>query len=1708
MGLASDSSLVANTSLSGLTSSGTTGSELRFPAQADSFTLHIYENGSEHSFPSNLASIYVERGTPGPMWMGYDGYDFSTETCEYYDVFFSDSSGVPLGIGPGDSLPDTLYLTIECNALDCATMWPRIETDWNIGRMNLDAVLVEMIDRDLIGAALTRFSYGLCDDPVGYKRKKYAWNILGNRDGKRAIMGGGLWYVTILLTEASPPVIVDEIEASALTSMRIHFYPGMLDQQSAEQTDNYSITKMFGPPHDVPITTATFTPPATVELALAEQIIFYTDYLLSIDGVTDTSGTPNAGGTNLVFNTFDDARPRLIKAIRIDAWTVEAVFSEPMEASGASTPGNYNVWQKGIPGTQVYALSAIQCASGDSVTLTFPDSLDEGTSYELHVTTGIRDRYGNSVDPDYRTVMLIEGVRPYPIDAYSEHLYLIVIVFSEGIFYNNDEENYHIYETNDTTEVINVLRARYQDSSVRDTILLEVQALKQGTSYTITINNLKDRYLNRIEPGTEILFVAEGEFPPRLLDAEAIDSTHVLLTFSKRLDATSAESIENYTIERHYGTNWIPVDIFLAALQSNGIDVILEIANELQSGHHNLATACNVKSEAGTPMRWCYGRDFIYRTATAAFFGLYADTNHVDNCIAGIPYYLIEMWVWCKPGVNGQIAVELGIDYPANVIAGYPTFNYDIIGAMPPFGSLPNGITISYNECQNDWNWPLRQLLVVTVDDQTEINIVEHSLTGFYGFVMCLEGYPTEVPQISSSLHLNCTHEELILIGAAAAKYDLVEITFNDPVNETSAETIAHYKVFPTENPADSIEIVSAERAGEGKVVKLQLEAAMTSYLFYTVRVSNVISLTGIEIAPNSEVSFQYISFDLEPPEVAFASIEEPHSIEILFNEPVDSAAAVNTVNYTIFPVEDSTAVLTITDTAIKADTSTVTLTTVDQLSYAIDYTLKVSGVTDIIGNVITAEGGRYIISESVPPSIDTVVVESLTSVVVTFSEELHASTQTSEYFKIYRLGIPEDSVIIDHIAHEGGGGNYTLHLADSLAIDSTYVLRVDGLMDLVGNEIAPGTEYQFHVGDVYPPVIMDAYFTAITSATVHFSEKLDVATAESASNYELFEIDNTLNTVDILAAVLTSDSATVDLALGDSIDSSLSYAVRVSNVEDRAGNEIAPASLFIIYETGPPVIIAAVLAASDSVNVTFSEQLDSSTASDPTNYEFFETSTPANSFSITSALLEPDGATVRLSLDGMLSTGLSYTVRINGVQDEYGNEIRPDSEIIIFFDDIFPPRLTGAMNLSSNKVYANYDERVDSTTAVDMQNYEVFPEGQPGDALPITAAQFSLDGVEVALTLGADLTAGTWILRVNNVTDQYANVIHANSEALFTYTNLPPWGFIGLYADDDHSVSEVFNSGGTTSFELWVWCLPGDHGIKCTEFSIGYPANVIPGAVVENSAIISVYQGDPATGISVCFTECQQDWFWCFRQTCYLTDSNPALIMILPHPDVGMNQLVDCRSSYPVEPMSRTLHLYLNQNLIPPATLLQRFNAEYTDDCIRVVWVLSALDEGIEFFISRAEGENGEYRELSRKTIAREGLTFTLKDEDIELENVYRYLVEYCINGGDRMVLFETDQVTTPALPLTLFQNYPNPFNPSTAISYYLPVGAHVTLEIFDVSGGLIKSLVQAWKSKGRHIVQWDGKDESDRPVSSGIYFYRLIAGKETISRKMILLK
>jgi hypothetical protein len=180
-------------------------------------------------------------------------------------------------------------------------------------------------------------------------------------------------------------------------------------------------------------------------------------------------------------------------------------------------------------------------------------------------------------------------------------------------------------------------------------------------------------------------------------------------------------------------------------------------------------------------------------------------------------------------------------------------------------------------------------------------------------------------------------------------------------------------------------------------------------------------------------------------------------------------------------------------------------------------------------------------------------------------------------------------------------------------------------------------------------------------------------------------------------------------------------------------------------------------------------------------------------------------------------------------------------------------------------------------------------------------------------------------------------------------------------------------------------------------------------------------------------------------------------------------------------------------------------FFAELRDDAVWLSWTASssAPFEGFNVYRSGAAGEA--FAKINDALIPRErGNSY--RDETALPGQAYLYRIGAVSEEGEWYS--QNISIFIPPKPTTLYQNYPNPFNPSTSIAFYLPQPGHVALVIYDVNGIRVRSLIDGMQPVGRHTVLWDGRNDSGRQVGSGVYYYRLAAGKHVITRKLVVVR
>ncbi len=139
----------------------------------------------------------------------------------------------------------------------------------------------------------------------------------------------------------------------------------------------------------------------------------------------------------------------------------------------------------------------------------------------------------------------------------------------------------------------------------------------------------------------------------------------------------------------------------------------------------------------------------------------------------------------------------------------------------------------------------------------------------------------------------------------------------------------------------------------------------------------------------------------------------------------------------------------------------------------------------------------------------------------------------------------------------------------------------------------------------------------------------------------------------------------------------------------------------------------------------------------------------------------------------------------------------------------------------------------------------------------------------------------------------------------------------------------------------------------------------------------------------------------------------------------------------------------------------------------------------------------------------AREGNSYTVI---VELDGYETQTIELTHYGMDSFLSFDMEAVIAND-PVNEFEelslgNYPNPFNPETTINYSLTNDERVEISIYNLKGQKVKTLINGHQTAGKHEVMWNGTNNSNNPVASGVYFTILKTSKETLKHKVLLLK
>jgi hypothetical protein len=604
------------------------------------------------------------------------------------------------------------------------------------------------------------------------------------------------------------------------------------------------------------------------------------------------------------------------------------------------------------------------------------------------------------------------------------------------------------------------------------------------------------------------------------------------------------------------------------------------------------------------------------------------------------------------------------------------------------------------------------------------------------------------------------------VVSAEITSPTIVVVSFSEEMDQTSVENISNYSI------SNGISVTNAVlSANETEITLTTSEHSSGDYI---VTVTNVADKSGNIITASNTAAYSFIN-DSVPPILVSALLLDNITIEVNFNEPLDNNTAVNTNNYSISNgINVNNAII---------DSGGIKVTLITSAHTAGDYTVTVSNVTDIAGNIIsTNNSAQYsYITDFTPPEIQGAAILASNTIKVYFSEPLDPTTAVN--FQNYNI---DNGISISNAVLDSGS---IVTLTTSPHPTGNYLLTVTNIKDTANNVISGNNTAEYsYTADTIPPELVSVQILGISSVKADFSEVLDEISAQNENNY------NINNGIEILNAALSTDGKSVLLTTSD--HSSGSYVLTISSVKDLGGNNIGSqnsAQYSFNSDIEPPEVSGAEIINATTIRISFSESIDQITGVIHTNYLI------NNGIDVIGIEILPPGYEVILSTSDHPPG--TYDVTVSNVKDLSGNVIAGNNTASYSYDpDLVSPTLIFALSTDRNTIELAFSEDVSQETSENIQNYTIT------NNIAVIAATRSQSGEKVTLITEELQTGENYTLFINNIEDLSGNKISTNTSAsLYCFANnLTP---IALYdftkGPDSNIVYDVSCKGSPLNLNI-----------------------------------------------------------------------------------------------------------------------------------------------------------------------------------------------------------------------------------------------------------------------------------------------------------------
>ena len=1207
---------------------------------------------------------------------------------------------------------------------------------------------------------------------------------------------------------------------------------------------------------------------------------------------------------------------------------------------------------------------------------------------------------------------------------------------------------------------------------VGDTTMAMISDLNVGQPYFISLTAY-DKTGNESGYSAEVNLTLGDSQAPTLVSLTPLSRTELLLVFSEPVDEKSVTDPSHFRIEP-------AVKILSVKLQSDGKTALLTTAEHLTGSNYSLYVS--QVTDRAMPANTILPESKLTYTLGAED----SDTTPPVLTLATLESATHLLLYFSEP-----------LDVASALVLGHY--------------SISNGIQVKEASLSTDGN-------VVHLTTSEHVGGIAYTVT--VSDLVDRSSRKNKVQDLSAYTYRfdpgDVTGPVMTLVNAT--QQNLVEIMFNEPVEETSAETVANYTIQP------GVQVLAAELDNSGQVVRLRT-SNHTARQLYQLTVSNVCDKSSHKnpIAAHTTISYLYAPADELGPTIAKVVIKDFTHVYVSFNETVDRLTAEEPGNYII---SNNVSVFS---AKLAEDGSSVNLETSPHVSGQL-YLLQVKQVRDAsaAANEIQPNSSYayvYGVAElSTGPTIVEVKPLSATSLLVVFNKPVEkTSAQTTANYVLNR-GAAVSSAVLDE-----SGTRVTLQTT-AHEPDKIYILSISNIFDAGGNRnlILPNSSYNYiyEATDQVGPVVTLVKVIDAEHLDVLFNERVATDEGNRSTNYTIS------GAVEVKTAILDAGRRIVHLTTSRHSPQTL-YVLRINNVIDEAGgNRIdANSSYSYLYEPSdalPPTIAMVRVKDVQHLEIVFSEAVDYSTALSVSNYSL------NNGVEIRSAGKGTANHLVVLET-GVLQPGKIYVVLVNQVTDEIGNRIAANSAYAFTFGDLTVeqgPAVVNAYTYSATEVYLVFNMKVNKAQAENTANYAI----QGG--IVISAATLDGSMTQVRLQTSGQEQGHIYVVMANNISrwDRPDLIIKANTP------------FFYILQQDEKAPPKLEKVEIEGENLLRVTFSQAVEKLSA-ENRRNYHIN-------ENLAILSAeWQSEPnqvlletarhqagkaytlsVSGVKSSNTGTSMTaavMAYAYMPTLEIKVDGLAEAMI-SYADVGRPYYVDRNyviTAVPDDLLRTKLIMTANNDrtltdsrfLIIQLSKSALVYVAYDDDAQAVPNWLDANFMKTDRYLGVSESSNRlrlwkGFFPAGKLTLGGNAAVGSRGSQMMYVVLIKEVEYNITLSGG----LIEGSN-PTGKIPekVNLLSNYPNPFNPRTTIRFELPYEKQVQITVYNILGRQVRVLYNASASAGQHLVSWDGTNEQNIPVAAGIYFYRMDAWEsgtrngltykenyESFTRKMMLLK